>query len=312
MKIKIAVILVISLVLFSFTFDRNIDYSQYKEIERSDLKQIDVEPKVINLVGKIRLEEVTSEFIKDNNIFPFYEGWVVKKYGIEKFEGDLVIDGKRTIDDIDGFQVGRKEYVGIRFTDEYGNLVYFISPFVVVYDNDKNRDYPLLDITDNVFKYETDRLIDVKGEWIFVVAWQKEIFDAGTSNIDLLKFNIKEKTVEIFDAYDYGIFCWPFVEDHQYDISNDRRYIYMVGIDYRSFETMPEGYYKREEVKINKGLYVYDWWENKLFRLVDEGIKFVVNNTEDGYVYIKKHEYYDKKWHDSYHRLKNPEELLKK
>lgn len=312
MKNKIIAMLIVSLGFLGFTFDGDIDYSKYKAIEWSELKQIKVKTNIIDISGRIKLEEVVEGFIKEKNIFSMYEGCVVKKYSKEKFEGNLVIDSKKVIDDIDGFRVGRREYVGIRFADKYDNLVYFISPYIVVYDAKTNEDYPMFSVTNDIFKYESERFIDVKGEWVFVVAWQGELFtDKDSSKLDIMKFNIKTKTAEIFDSYDYGIFSQPYVEFHSYDISKDRRYIYIAGIDHVK-EYMPEDYYNREEVKIEKGLYAYDWWENRLFKLVDRGINAVVNNTDDGYVYIRVGDYYDKKWHEGYYRFKNPEELLKK
>lgn len=118
-----------------------------------------------------------------------------------------------------------------------------------------------------------------------------------------------------------------YIDTHylNYDLSKDRRYIYM------SFMYRYSGYDGEEGAISEGGVYIFDWWEEKFYKVYepmpvndfkelsvqkmkpDGSIYYeidvkVVNNTDDGYVYAM--------WAGTnedfqYVRFKNPEEMFK-
>ncbi|MGQ9723682.1 MAG: hypothetical protein ACUVXA_20470, partial [Candidatus Jordarchaeum sp.] len=94
-----------------------------------------------------------------------------------------------------------------------------------------------------------------------------------------------------------------------YDISEDKRFVYIPARCDKEY-TDPDAF-KRESVEMHGGLYAYDWWENRLFKLAGGNVVAVTNNTEDGYVYFQVQEWVNGKRKYEYYRMKNPEEMLR-
>jgi len=118
--------------------------------------------------------------------------------------------------------------------------------------------------------------------------------------------------VEIFDSYDYGIVSNGVDEVEGffpvYDISHDQRYVYIPARGDREY--IRNKLFNREKMKMSGGLYVFDWWQNKIYKLFEGNVVDVTNNTEDGYVYIKTMKYENNHHIYEYFRFKNPEEIL--
>jgi len=133
------------------------------------------------------------------------------------------------------------------------------------------------------------------------------------SYLKIYKYNLKKKEVEIFDTYEYGIISNGVYEVGSYyptyDISKDKRFLY---IPARSdTEYTNEDFFYRKAVKTNGGLYIYDWWENKLYKLLEGNVTDVTNNTDDGYVYVQFMRIEDKQIIYDYYRFKNPEDIIR-
>ncbi|MFW6139651.1 MAG: hypothetical protein ACOC7U_10845, partial [Spirochaetota bacterium] len=224
---------------------------------------------------------------------------------------------------------------GIIFKDEYNNLLTLIYDCGIVAYNLNNKKLEallILDINQNSPEYiNTYRLLDVKGEWLLVLGiYHNNVyneFEYIHNHFRIYKYNIQTKQVRIWDSRDHGLTMFIYDYYNNYDISRDRRYIYM------SFQYGYNGYDSQDTVSYG-GVYVFDWWEEKLYKIYqpmsdrefDEisekhtrpnkdnfyeiDVK-VVNNTDDGYVYAlwEKIEVTDEKFKNCY-RFKNPEPIL--
>ncbi len=172
---------------------------------------------------------------------------------------------------VDALSIGDDKYLGVVFKDEFGNMVTTGSGYALQIYNKMNRSIDLLlEIDSNNNKNDYLRLLNAIDEIVYIASWVNEE-DFGVPEyafFKLYKYNLQKSVVEIFDSYDLGIIMNGVDEVEKYfptyDISKDKKFFYIPArndIEYTNAET-----FKRDKVKFNGALYVYDWWENKLFK----------------------------------------------
>lgn len=157
-------------------------------------------------------------------------------------------------------------------------------------------------------------MINLQNECLFTIGWVNEgRMYPDYAYMKIYRYNLLKKEVSIFDSYTLGILVPPIDEIEGYypvyDISMDKRFVYIPAWAKEGY-TNPE-FSRRETVKINGGLYVYDWEKEKVYKLAEGNVTAVTNNTDDGYVYYRTTSYENKKRTHEYYRFKNPEEMLR-
>ncbi|HQM89600.1 MAG TPA: hypothetical protein PLI56_05645 [Exilispira sp.] len=128
----------------------------------------------------------------------------------------------------------------------------------------------------------------------------------------LHRVNLKTLEDEYIDFSDYGIYqsALGVVDGFMpiYDISLNKRYFYFYGDSDKEWLEMAFNDFS----KFNDGLYVYDWWENKLYKVGNIKCNdpvMITNNIDDGNIYIRSRNRNSKDGFDFY-RTKNFESLL--
>lgn len=342
MKLLMQVLLLplLGLILSSFNYNRHIDYSEINYIEYKKLKLKNLNLKGVCLTSNIKIEEVDQSNINDRSLLPTDEKSVVEKYNRDWYLEDVNYSYKgKVYKGIGGkdFKVNNKEIFTILHKTEDGFLIpYFTEKYkeegknyysiflmgIAYFSYSKENIFPILGAEDlNKYqKYKGSnnyRFLDVKGEWIFVLEVypsEKNIMgmEEEYHHFRIYKFNILTKEVRIWDSRENGDLVM-FTQTYylNYDLSKDRRYLYM------SF--------------VNDGVYMFDWWEEKLYKiyncpsfeefqqatgLVVKGpasrVPNVINNSDDGYVYVVVYNLSGIPRKYLYYRFKNPEESLKK
>ena len=322
MRTKLIALILLIFILIAFNNANSIDYSKISFTDWKTIKKVNIKLNIIDFKKKIDLEKVCQELLSDE-IFSIDESNVIKKYKENclfrvKEEDDLE---NIYISDILVFFGVRPFYiengsVGLApiFKDKYDNLLTLSLIFFMV--NTKNSVLKeIIEIEHNDKSlFSTFRLINVRKEQIFNIGWVNENIHGVPeySYIKLYKYNLLKKEVEIFDSYDYGIVSNGVDEVEGffpvYDISHDQRYVYIPARGDREY--IRNKLFNREKMKMSGGLYVFDWWQNKIYKLFEGNVVDVTNNTEDGYVYIKTMKYENNHHIYEYFRFKNPEEIL--
>ena len=331
-KAIILFIFLTCILFMGFSFDKGFNYSRVEKLKWEDLDKTHLEPKIIDLTKKIRSKEVSKEFVEKKELFPFSERWLVKKYDenslfntkIDEYGNkSFYLNGKMVFVNVRSFFLDNDNYIGNIFNDKYNNLLALTTLSIDRYSQNNPKPIEVVELERVKYNNKSSllcddhRLLDIKGELLFIAGWENEYRVVPMyAYTKLYKFDLKKKQVEVFDSYPYGIFIYGFdvFEGYSpnYDISKDRRYFYIPGVQDHEYSNIAY-IFDRENVKVQGGLYVYDWWENRLYKLVDGTVSDVTNNTDDGYVYYKVR-IYDKKKREAkewYYRFKNPEEMLK-
>jgi len=166
-------------------------------------------------------------------------------------------------------------------------------------------------------------LINILGEYMFLLETVPEepdmeisgCLEPGSCYYIFHRINLKTKEEYVSNMLRYGLIT-GFISDFgssrripSHDISLDKRYVYFSGGD---------TFYKDEELKIifpeyndyikkreKPGIFVYDLWEDKLYKIMDIEPRYgatIVNDINDNYLYIRicldfegdeyKYEYY--------------------
>jgi hypothetical protein len=330
--IKCIIIALAGLFVVSFCFDKEIDYTQFKYIRYDDFEKIEVRPELIDLTEMIEVKKVKPELVKQKDIFRKDEKWITEKY-----ESGKRIEGK------DGVYIFRSKkfyftpMIGF-IKDTYFNRVIIkyndsekglILPSITERIEEEESFYKLIGITyfskereefirlfglENIKEYRRHneyRLLDVKGEWFLVL--EKYIafpdkFDVDEYYIRIYKYNIKTKQIYIWDSQENDRLTVVYGFSN-YDLSRDRRYVYMSAYSNQGYSRGID-----EEHIRKSGLFIYDWHENKLYKVIEGFCDAVVNNTDDGYCYYMNMGY-DETGTDFinyFYRFPNPEEILNK
>jgi hypothetical protein len=330
MKKIIIFVIMISLFIFSFDYDKNINYDNYKWIEYKDLKRTKLSLDIIDLTSKIKWEKISLSKKMQNTIFPIennqenYNGlWCNDYWKLRKYDKDQILELYK----IDSFQF-------CLFSDNNEDLIGDYSEY---YSNDKiytvcfnksdsekliYKDFHLriIDIINKNTKwyllYECkEPIVNILGEYVFYI---EIITDGQPIRADycyyiLHRINLKTLEDEYIDFSDYGIYqaAMGVVDGFLpiYDISLNKRYFYFYGeSDKESLK-----YHYNNFNNFNDGLYVYDWWENRLYKVgnIRCNLVMITNNIDDGYVYIRSiKDLNAKNYEYDFYRTKNFESLL--
>ena len=342
-KTKILIYVLMFYIAVTAFSNNGVNYSEIKDKTWEVLKKNYSKPKVSDITKKFEHEKIELQDEKLHYIFPENEIWAYKKFNKETLYKITLIRGFPCIfindelifPSVDALTIGANSFVGIVFKDDYGNLMTTTHGYYLeLFSNTEKKTKTLIKTTSEDYKtalQRESRLINVINELIYIANWDNEsVFGPSEyASLILYKLNLLKGEVEIFDSYEYGIITMgiDIVEGYYpfYDISEDKRFIYIPAWDY-SFYTKydknnkPTYYknkftigesFKRESVEMHGGLYAYDWWENRLFKLAEGNVVAVTNNTEDGYVYFQVQEWVNGKRSYEYYRMKNPEEMLR-
>ena len=306
-----------------FTDNHKIDYSEIEKKEWNNLKKIKIDTEIRNISKKIRSEEIKNKNISVKKLFPETEIWVLKKYDITNLYETKLVNGfpciytgnEMIFPSVNALSLSNNKYIGIVFNDYYKNIITVGSTYsIYVYKQKEKRLKIILWMKGENNEYYTSRLLEAKNVLLFIASWVNENIHGVPeySYIKLYKYNLLKKEVEIFDSYDYGIVSNGVDEVEGffpvYDISHDQRYVYIPARGDREY--IRNKLFNREKMKMSGGLYVFDWWQNKIYKLFEGNVVAVTNNTEDGFVYIKTMKYENNHRINEYFRFKNPEEML--
>ncbi len=341
LQIKFGILIGLCILLISFIFHNNIDYSKIKYSKFDEYKKKNIPFRFINCYEKIKNEKFDDKYFIKIKTPPDDEGWLLQKYsknnlynGTGKYNEKLYIGDKEIFTWADGFIIGENNNTINIFKDKFGNILALTHVYIIkAYNPNLEKRSDLLDLEiklhspDDIDIY---RLLDVKGEWLLVLGIYHDSSYEEVGNLHnhfkIYKYNLKTKEVRILDSRDYNLTMYIDTYYLNYDLSKDRRYIYM------SFMYGYSGYDGEKETVSEGGVYIFDWWEERLYKIFepmpvnyfkkiarqkmkpDGSIYYeidvkVVNNTDDGYVYAMwagTNEDYQ------YVRFKNPEEMLKK
>jgi len=311
-----------------------------------------IKGKIKNIIKDVTINKVDKKSIIEKNIFPDDESWVSKKFNVNNYY------------EIGTFKssYNNKKYfyspsLGFRVNDNFKKTPLkitlhdgFIIPQITERISVNNDERRLLGIS--FFSYEKEkviplfgiesleeeinytdadetRLLDTKKEQFLILAIYHDYSYQEIGNLHnyfkIYKYNLKTKEVRIWDSRKNNLTMYIDTYYLNYDLSKDRRYIYM------SFMYGYSGYDGEKGAISEGGIYVFDWWEEKLYKIYepmpikrfkeiarqrmkpDGAIYYeidvkVVNNTDDGYVYAMwsgTNEDYQ------YVRFKNPENFMK-
>ncbi|HQJ40636.1 MAG TPA: hypothetical protein PK449_03665 [Exilispira sp.] len=342
MKKIIIFVIMISLFIFSFDYDKNINYDNYKWIEYKDLKRTKLSLNIIDLTSKIKWEKISLSKKMQNTIFPIennqenYNGlWCNDYWKLRKYDKDQILELYK----IDCchfclFSDNNKDLIG-DYSEYYSNDKIYTVCFNKS-DSEKliYKDFHLriIDIINktikgylcNFFNYknpdETEiisPIVNILGEYVFYIEifGDNDCFRNTYCFYILHRINLKTLEDEYIDFSDYGIYqaAMGVVDGFLpiYDISLNKRYFYFYGeSDKESLK-----YHYNNFNNFNDGLYVYDWWENRLYKVgnIKCDLVMITNNIDDGYVYIRTRLGKDSKtknYQYDFYRTKNFESLL--
>jgi len=330
----------------------NIDLSEFKYIKYKSFNERNIKGQIIKVIKGIITIKVDKKIIIDKAAFPIDESSVIKKYNkanyYEKGSFESYYHNKKYFySPYLGFRVDNSfEKTPVKFPFNDGFIIGQITERVLI-DNDERRIFGIsffsyekekaiqlfgIESIDEKIKY-TDaseiRLLDIKdGQFLVLAIYNEKQYqevDELHNHFKIYKFNLKTKEVRIWDSRENNLTMYIDTYYLNYDLSKDRRYIYM------SFMYGYSGYDGEKGLVSEGGVYIFDWWEEKIYKIFEpmsvDGFKKiagekmksdgsiyyevdvkVVNNTNDGYVYAM--------WAGTneefqYVRFKNPEEMLK-
>jgi len=343
---KILICLVfIFMILIAFKYNNEFDYSKVRHLKFEDCSKIKIKVRIKNASQVIVIEKENPKYAFNKN-FSGDDRSLLKKYGganlfktrldQEFLTNDIYIDNKMVFAVSGNLLVeadGIEKETGVVFEDNDKNLIALTNNYGIdIYNPYLKKRSNLLDLEiklhspDDITIY---RLLDAKGEWLLVLGiyhdYSYQEVDELHNHFKIYKYNLKTKEVRIWDSRDYNLTMYIDTYYLNYDLSKDRRYIYM------SFMYGYNGYDGEKDKISEGGVYVFDWWEERLYKIFepmpinnfkklamqkiksDGSIYYeidvkVVNNTDDGYVYAM--------WAGTnedfqYIRFKNPEDMLK-
>lgn len=317
--IYLAILVLLSTMVFvAIDYDENINYAKIKPVKFEELQKELIKPKLIDISKKIKLEKVELSKSQIEYIFiRDHFNWLLKKY-------DDVKSIERTgIFEIYDEKEKNVHFTNIFFSDKYGNKIFMDGRAFCFYPdikkellqvsdpesfekrhviemyykyNEKSNTYTLLEDKFNpwdLFTYP-DYPIDVKGEWFVVINFIScdMAEDDYDSYFTIRIINIKTKQLKLLWSKNYDILHFDTAKYRRdeivgpvwYDVSKNKRYIYLTG-------TYVPNFYGRV---YNPGAYVYDWWNNRFYKIYNrqekdlvEEVFQVTNNTEDGYIYFE-------------------------
>jgi len=319
MRSAICFFIIIIMVFFvvGFSYEKDINYYETEGVITEDLDVIFNNREIKDITGCLSYVEVSESEIKAKKYF-IDERYVLKKYNseavveiIEQPSLDKIVLNGKEFKGIYGFEV---------FDEESTSITDYCDSYLVIY-NDNSKNIIVINYYDEICVYnpinkkikslintegskiihpehiEEYRLLDVKGEWFLVLGvyhdpdYKYKEFEHLHRCFRLYRYNILNNEVTIWDSHHYGLnffassYCYL-----NYDISISRRYIYMSFID--------------------EGIYAYDWWEGNIYKIFgvhnSESFKSLVgleakldsstyvnvlNDTEDGFLYIEEYQY---------------------
>ena len=207
-----------------------------------------------------------------------------------------------------------KSYI-IYFPTKYKDIILYPYFNLLVQLNLKNRSNE--GIAGLAFT-EKDRdsqlyLINTLGEYLFTIEVVPEQIDYSDVPISppglcyyiLHRVNLKTREDHAINMLDYGIYT-SYVGDPEYgcrvplfDISLDKRFIYFWGGHEKTIEgtkkVLRRSFPEYNSDKTYYGVFVYDLWEDKLYRIMDITSEWgltITNNIEDNFLYIRNCIYY--------------------
>jgi hypothetical protein len=320
MKKIIIFVIMISLFIFSFDYDKNFNYDSIKNflgIEYDELKKIKLNADIIDLTKEIKWDKISLSKKMQNTIFPIenkrenYRGsWCSDYWKLRKYDKDQILElYEKEFSRWPGLDLGEhslfpdlKDYLRGGYTIYcMGGKIYTVC--FNKSDNEKlmyvGYKLAIIDIVNKtVKKYLFNALshegpiINILGEYVF---YMEIIIDDQAPRADyccyiLHRVNLKTLEDEYIDFSDYGIYqsALGVVDGFMpiYDISLNKRYFYFYG------ESDKQGLKIafNDFSKFNDGLYVYDWWENKLYKVGNIKCNdpvMITNNIDDGYIYLR-------------------------
>jgi hypothetical protein len=182
-------------------------------------------------------------------------------------------------------------------------------------------------------------LLNILGEYLFTIEVVPEQIDysevppspPGLCYYILHRVNLKTREDHAINMLDYGIYT-SYVGDPEYgcrvplfDISLDKRFIYFWGGHEKTIEgtkkVLRRSFPEYNSDKTYYGVFVYDLWEDKLYRIMDITSEWgltITNNIEDNFLYIRnclssssnsKEKTYNRKY--EYYKMQNFETYMK-
>ncbi len=328
-------IFLLILFIFSFTYDNNFDFNNRKNTNYEKIKKVKLDSKIIDLTEKIKWTKINLNLDQKKIIFPFNENyelnnlwcddsWKLKKYDKKQIIKLATIDGEE-------YQINDKFYAleipKYFINDESYTIVFNSNNDGIIFDGSKIFTYDkisgklkfiLLDFYDSKNKKNIifgETLINVLGQYLFILEKKYDNEDIRHEYCYYILHRINMKTLEdeYIDFSDYGIYqaAMGVVDGFLpiYDISLNKRYFYFYGeSDKESLK-----YHYNNFNNFNDGLYVYDWWENRLYKVgnIRCNLVMITNNIDDGYVYIRSiKDLNAKNYEYDFYRTKNFESLL--
>lgn len=299
------------------------DYSSLECLEWKKIMKHNIIIEVKD-ISYILYKEIVSNMTMITEIFTENEKWIVKKYDKNNLIEPTIdedgipgvfLNGEIIVPSIDVFSIEKDKYIALIYDIKKRWLIVSAKIQLYIYDYITNQRKSLVEYSNYLQPYSrTTRMIKLENEYLYTIGW----INGGWRYPDfaymkIYRYNLIKKEVAIFDSYTLGILVPPIDEIEgfypMYDISMDKRFVYIPAL-HKDGYTDPEAF-RREKVKINGGLYVYDWETDRIFKLADGSVSAVTNNTDDGYVYYRTETYVNKKIKYDYFRFKNPEDLLK-
>jgi len=339
MKKIIIFAIMISLFIFSFDYDKNFNYDSIKRLEYDELKKIKLNPDIIDLTKEIKWDKISLSKKMQNTIFPIennrenYGGsWCSDYWKLRKYDKNQILElYEKEFSRWPGLHFGDHSlFPGLK--DDLGRSysIYCMGGkiFTICFNKSDNEklmyvDYELaiIDIVNKTLKKylffalpHAGPIINILGEYVF---YMEIIIDDQAPRADycyyiLHRVNLKTLEDEYIDFSDYGIYLSALgvVDGFMpiYDISLNKRYFYFYGDSDKEWLEMAFNDFS----KFNDGLYVYDWWENKLYKVGNIKCNdpvMITNNIDDGNIYIRSRNRNSKDGFDFY-RTKNFESLL--
>jgi len=317
MKKIIIFAIMISLFIFSFDYDKNFNYDSIKRLEYDELKKIKLNPDIIDLTKEIKWDKISLSKKMQNTIFPIennrenYGGsWCSDYWKLRKYDKNQILElYEKEFSRWPGLHFGDHSlFPGLK--DDLGRSysIYCMGGkiFTICFNKSDNEklmyvDYELaiIDIVNKTLKKylffalpHAGPIINILGEYVF---YMEIIIDDQAPRADycyyiLHRVNLKTLEDEYIDFSDYGIYqsALGVVDGFMpiYDISLNKRYFYFYG------ESDKQGLKIafNDFSKFNDGLYVYDWWENKLYKVGNIKCNhhvMITNNIDDGYIYLR-------------------------
>ena len=156
-------------------------------------------------------------------------------------------------------------------------------------------------------------LLNILGEYLFTIEVVPEQIDdsevppspPGICYYILHRVNLKTREDHVINMLDYGIYT-SYIDElgdgdriPLFDISLDKRFIYFYGGKEKTVEEtkkiLKRSFPEYNSDKTYYGLFVYDLWEDKLYRIMDITSEWgltITNNIEDNFLYIRNCIYY--------------------